>query len=80
MAKMFIRNRNVIRKPINVSVENRYAMADAKNITLNGQPAKISGIYNQFATVWQIGTPWMAAEFGWEIAEGIWQDGGKFVA
>ena len=48
-----------------VSESTRAALCAARTITLNGQPASVSGIKNQFATVVQRVKPNLRAEFSW---------------
>lgn len=73
---MFFSTLNRISKSNPVSVENRFAIADATTLTLDGQPAKANGVFKDECHVWQIGTPWKAAAFSWETVEKAWNSGG----
>jgi hypothetical protein len=46
-------------------------------VTLNGEPAKIGGIYRRFATVTQLKSG-LSAEWSWEAVERIVAKGGDF--
>jgi len=60
-----------------VPVEERLALAAKRPITLNGKPATVSGIYHKFAVIRQLnGTA--RAEWNWETAKRIINNGGKF--
>lgn len=54
----------------------RLALAE-KPVTLNGKPAKVSGIRKPFATVTQLGTG-LSAEWSWEAVERVVNRDGKF--
>jgi len=47
--------------------------------TLEGEPAKITGRFNQFATVGQIDGP-LAVEFRWDTIRRVMNLGGNFQA
>lgn len=47
-------------------------------VTLNGRPAKISGIYNDAATVWPLDNPAAGVAFAWATVERIVAAGGAF--
>ena len=64
--------------PIYMPIERRRELAAAE-VTLNGEPATISGVLNDFATVWQIPNG-MKAEFAWQTVEHIINNGGNFRA
>lgn len=49
----------------------------AKKVTLNGNPAVISGANNDFATVTDM-TTHLSAEWAWETVERIVNNGGEF--
>lgn len=49
----------------------------AATVTLNGLPAKVSGVNKQFATVTQLKTG-LSAEWSWEAVERIVNRDGKF--
>lgn len=63
------------RKPVSESA--RSGMCARRDITLNGEPASISGIRNQFATVTQR-TSGLSAEWSWEAAARICERDGAF--
>ena len=46
--------------------------------TLNGYPAVVCGLKNDFATVATINGPAMNAEFAWSTVERVLQSGGQF--
>lgn len=54
----------------------RMGLTEAK-VTLNGEPAKVSGVYNRFATVTQLKTR-LSAEWSWEAVERVVAKGGDF--
>lgn len=54
----------------------KIAMTKIK-ITLNGEPAVLSGIRNQFATVTQSRTG-LKAEWSWEAVRNVIRKGGRF--
>jgi hypothetical protein len=54
----------------------RLALTEAK-VTLNGEPAKISGVYYRFATVTQLKTR-LGAEWSWEAVKRVVANGGDF--
>lgn len=47
-------------------------------VTLDGYPAKISGRYNPFASVWMLHTPDVSVDFSWDTVAAIVANGGKF--
>jgi hypothetical protein len=55
---------------------HRLALTQAK-VTLNGEPAKIAGIYRKFPKVTQIKSG-LSAEWSWEAVERIVAKGGNF--
>lgn len=52
----------------------------ASFVTLNGKPAKISGVNNTAATVWIIASPQTSADFAWSTVAKIVERGGDFSA
>ena len=63
--------------------EQRCALADKANsagITMNGEPAQVSGTRMMFALVNVIGKPYMRAEYAWETVEHVLGHGGNFKA
>lgn len=50
--------------------EGRRRKLVGASVTLNGQPARVSGVQNQFANVTQLGTG-LSCEFAWETVEHI---------
>ena len=61
------------------SIDERRKLIVA-TVTLNGKPAKISGVYNDVATVWLIESPAVSADFGWSTVGRIVAHGGDFYA
>lgn len=68
------------------AVAARYAAINRRRdlcgllVSLNGCNAKISGAYNQTATVWMIDQPQISIEFSWEVVERIVFGDGRFNA
>lgn len=55
---------------------DRYALTAAK-VTLNGQPAKVTGALNDYAKVTQIESG-LSCEWAWETVARIVANGGRF--
>lgn len=66
----------MVRHVSTVSREDRQRLAEAK-VTLNGEPARIGGTRNEFATVTQVHSG-LSAEWSWEAAQRVVANGGKF--
>ena len=64
-------------KPIHVSESVRQTMCAVTTATINGNPARISGWRNEFATVTDLNTR-MSCEFAWTTAFGILSTHKKF--
>lgn len=47
-------------------------------VTLDGNPAKISGFKNEFATVWDVKDHSRSAQWAWETVYNIMKGDGKF--
>ncbi len=65
-------------------MEARIAMlnrcAAGAPVSLNGKPALICGILNDFARVCQVGAPYVGADFSWAAVERVMAKGGEFKA
>lgn len=59
-----------------VPIEKRYVLIEHL-VTLNGVPARVSGVNNDFATVRMIDSG-LGAEFAWSTVERIVAKGGEF--
>jgi len=62
-------------------VEARYLLFSGKEVTLDGEPAKIIGFHNRFATVATLGHdgPYREAQFAWPTVQRIVEtQGGQF--
>ena len=58
------------------SLERRYELI-AADVTLNGEPAVISGVFMRFATVRQRRSG-LSAEWAWSTVERVVSNGGAF--
>lgn len=57
----------------------RRVLAATPGITLNGRPAKISGVYNPTATIWTTDDNSICGHWSWESVEKTIQHrGGRF--
>lgn len=60
-----------------IPLERREALAARRDLTLNGNPARITGTHRRFAVVTDLTTR-LSAEWSWESAERVVQNGGNF--
>lgn len=57
--------------------DKRAKFTDATGVTLDGEPAKISGRYNDQATVWKLANPNFMVNFSWPTVERIFETKNK---
>ena len=61
-----------------IPVEDRIRLSE-QAVTLDGKPAKVSGVYNQFALVWCKSTPGKGVQFSWAAVRSVIKTrGGRF--
>lgn len=60
-----------------VTQDPRWELCQAA-VTLDGYPAKISGRYNPYASVWMLHDPETSVDFSWDTVAAIVANGGKF--
>lgn len=72
-------NSSMSTRKINEIYSARRELVEAEGVTLDGRPAKVSGVYNDSATVWSLdGT--VSVPFSWDAVKRIVVDGGKFTS
>lgn len=64
--------------PIYMNEERKRELCE-EDVRLNGEPARISGVRNEFATVCQY-PHGLCVEFAWQTVERIVNNGGNFRA
>jgi len=60
------------------AIIDRRAIVASRRCTIDGKPAKISGVYNSVATVWPLGDPSNGVQFAWTTVARIMAAGGRF--
>lgn len=60
-----------------ITTEQKYELAEAR-VTLDGKPATIRGVRNQFATVATVAVDGPAVEFAWTTVARVVANGGAF--
>ncbi len=55
-------------------------MADRIAVTLNGKPARVSGLMLDYCRVWALDNHLVDVEFAWPTAKRILEAGGRFRA
>lgn len=63
--------------PMNPQRLNKRLAFTDMDVTLNGKPAKLSGVHKPFATVTDLATG-LSAEWSWEAVENVMRKGGHF--
>ena len=75
IAKDYGKNIQITKQEMEVSYDERKALCARRDITLNGQPATISGAMMKFAVVRSID---FEGEWNWPAVKRIVAKGGKF--